>query len=142
VLRDRPVTYEVRVPPLIRVDEVLFDAIVSNILNNVVDHTPPDTNVAISARRSGDSGVVVVTIEDDGPGVADADLARIFDKFQRTRPPGEGARRGMGVGLSIVRGMADAIGGTATAHRSKLGGLAISLELPAAPAPPDDDVDR
>jgi two-component system sensor histidine kinase KdpD len=141
-LGERPVTLDMAPDlPLILVDAVLFDAIVSNILNNVVDHTPPDTRVAITAHRSGDAGIVI-TIEDDGPGVADADLARIFDKFQRTRPSGEGARRGMGVGLSIVRGMADAIGGTATAHRSELGGLAISLELPAAPAPPDDDVDR
>jgi K+-sensing histidine kinase KdpD len=59
----------------------------------------------------------------------------VFDKFGRTRQPGEGARRGMGVGLSIVRGMAEALGGTATATRSDLGGLAIAVDLPAAPEP-------
>lgn len=141
-LGERPVTVQMAPDlPLVFVDAVLFDAIVSNVLDNVADHTPRDAAVAITARTS-DDGRVVMTIEDGGPGVADADLARIFDKFQRTRPPGEGARRGMGVGLSIVRGMADAIGATATAHRSELGGLAITLDLPAAPAPPEDDADR
>ena len=121
-LGERPVTVDVAADlPLILVDAVLFDAIVSNILNNVVDHTPAGHQGGHLGATSGDAGIVV-TIEDGGPGVADADLARIFDKFQRTRPPGEGARRGMGVGLSIVRGMADAIGGTATAHRVRARG--------------------
>jgi K+-sensing histidine kinase KdpD len=48
----------------------------------------------------------------------------------------------MGVGLSIVRGMAEALDGSATARRSELGGLAIDLVLPAAAEPPEDDVRR
>ena len=126
--------------PLVWVDAVLFDAIVSNILDNVADHTGPDVPVAIGVHER-DPGRVIVTIEDGGPGVPSSDLARIFDKFQRTRQPGEGARRGMGVGLSIVRGMAEALGGTATARRSDLGGLAIDLDLPVAPEPPPDETD-
>jgi two-component system sensor histidine kinase KdpD len=45
----------------------------------------------------------------------------------------------MGIGLSIVRGMIEAMGGTVTAQRSGLGGLAVILDLPAAPAPPADE---
>ena len=120
-----------------RVDAVLFDAIVSNVLDNIADHTPPTTAVAIGARR-GDRGRIVLTIEDGGPGVADADLPRVFDKFQRSGRPGEGPRHGMGVGLSIVRGMTEVLGGTATARRSGLGGLAIDIDLPAAPEPPPE----
>ena len=123
--------------PLLSVDAVLFDAIVSNVLDNVADHTPPTTAVAIGARR-GDAGRIVLTIEDGGPGVADADLSRVFDKFQRGGRSGEGARHGMGVGLSIVRGMTEVLGGTATARRSDLGGLAIDIDLPAAPDPPPE----
>ena len=52
--------------------------------------------------------------------------------------PGEGPRHGMGVGLSIVRGMTEVLGGTATARRSGLGGLAIDIDLPAAPDPPPE----
>ena len=64
------------------------------------------------------------TIEDGGPGVPDADLARLFDGSSGRGRPGEGSRRGMGIGLSIVRGMAEAMGGTATPVASELGGLA------------------
>jgi len=141
-LATRPVTIGLADDlPLLWVDAVLFDAILSNVLDNIADHTPADAPVAIAAR-AGDVGRVIVTVEDGGPGVSPADLPSIFDKFQRTRRPGIGARRGMGVGLSIVRGMAEALGGTATARRSDLGGLAIDLDLPAAPEPPPDETDR
>jgi two-component system sensor histidine kinase KdpD len=100
----------------------------------LVDHTPQDAPVTVRAR-AGTPGRVVVWVEDGGPGVPESDLPNVFDKFGRTRQPGEGSRRGMGVGLSIVRGMAEALGGTATATRSELGGLAIAIDLPAAPEP-------
>jgi two-component system sensor histidine kinase KdpD len=137
-LMDRPVSLDFADDlPFVRVDAVLFDAIVSNVLDNVAEHTPAGTRVAIHATCA-QPGRVRVTIEDAGGGVADADLTRIFDKFQRIGGPGEGPRRGMGVGLSIVRGMAEAIGGAATAHRGELGGLAIELDVPAAPEPPSE----
>ena len=123
--------------PFIRVDAVLFDAILSNVLANIADHTPPDAPVAIRIERS-DPGQVLIAIEDGGPGVPDADLPSVFEKFQRA-PSGRGAaRRGMGIGLSIVRGMVEAMGGTVSARRSDLGGLAIDVRVEAAPEPPAD----
>jgi two-component system sensor histidine kinase KdpD len=136
VLGDRSVTVDFADDlPLVRVDAVLFDAIITNILDNVADHAPADTLVAIRALRA-DPGRVRVTIEDGGPGVVASELPFLFDKFHRARARGEGARRGMGIGLSIVRGMAEALGGTATVRRADLGGLAIDLDLVAAPEPP------
>ena len=82
----------------------------------------------MSVSRPG-SGRVGLVIEDDGPGVPTDDLARIFERFQRGPPPGPpGSRHGMGIGLSIVRGMTEAMGGTVTAARSRLGGLAVILD--------------
>ncbi|MFL5674029.1 MAG: DUF4118 domain-containing protein [Chloroflexota bacterium] len=131
VLRDRPVTYDVPAhSPLVRVDGVLFDAIVSNVLENVADHTPAGTPVRVGIS-SGLDHDVRVTIEDGGPGVAPGDIDHVFDKFQRAGPRGERARRGMGIGLSIVRGMTEALGGTVRARPSGMGGLAIDLDLPA-----------
>jgi two-component system, OmpR family, sensor histidine kinase KdpD len=135
LLGDRPITLDLVDAPLLAVDAVLFDAIVANVLDNVVDHTPPDAPLAVRVAP-GAPGCAIVTIEDGGPGVPDADLATIFEKFQRSRGSNDGSRHGMGVGLSIVRGMAEALGGTAVARRSELGGLAIDLDLPAAAAPP------
>jgi two-component system sensor histidine kinase KdpD len=141
-LGDRPIRFDLAADlPLVRVDAVLLDAIVANILDNAADHTPPGTAVAVTACRV-ETGRVRLTFEDAGPGVAEADLQLVFDKFQRGARPQERARRGMGVGLSIVRGMAEALDGSATARRSELGGLAIDLELPAAAEPPEDDVRR
>ena len=136
VLGDRPITIEMAPGlPLVRVDAVLLDAIVSNVLDNIADHTPPGTPLRVRAAAPG-AGRVRLTVEDGGPGVPPSDLEHIFDKFGRASRPGEGARRGMGVGLSIVQGMALALDGNATARRSDLGGLAIDIDLPAAPEPP------
>jgi len=67
--------------------------------------------------------------------VPDEALGRIFDKFYRVVPAVGGSRRGSGIGLAIVRGLAEAMGGTVTAERSALGGLAVVVDLPAtAPA--------
>ena len=124
-------------PPLVLVDAVLLDTAIANLLDNIARHTPPATNVEVSVDRPpGDR--VLLTIEDDGPGVAAADLDRIFDRFQRGPGAGAGARRGLGIGLSIVRGMSEAMGGTATAGQSRLGGLAVTLALPAAEPLGDD----
>jgi two-component system sensor histidine kinase KdpD len=139
VLGDRPITMVVAPGlPLVRVDAVLLDAIVSNVLDNIADHTPRGTQLTVRAASPG-PGRVRLTIEDGGPGVPPSDLEHIFDKFGRASRPGEGARRGMGVGLSIVQGMALALDGSATARRSDLGGLAIDIDLPAAPEPPIEE---
>jgi two-component system sensor histidine kinase KdpD len=142
VLGERPISIELAPGlPLVRVDAVLLDAIVSNVLDNIADHTPPGTPLAVRAGAP-EPGRVRLTIEDGGPGVPAADLEHIFDKFGRASRPGEGARRGMGVGLSIVQGMALALDGGATARRSDLGGLAIDIDLPAAPEPPAEEIAR
>ncbi len=139
VLGERPLSMDLALGlPLVRVDAVLLDAIVSNVLDNIADHTPAGTPLAVRAG-SPEPGRVRLTIEDGGPGVPASDLEHIFDKFGRASRPGEGARRGMGVGLSIVQGMALALDGGATARRSELGGLAIDIDLPAAPEPPVED---
>jgi two-component system, OmpR family, sensor histidine kinase BaeS len=74
-------------------------------------------------------------VEDSGPGVPDDSLAWLFDKFYRVTGPGRGSRSGTGVGLAVVRGLAEAMGGRVTARRSDRGGLAIDLDLPIAPIP-------
>lgn len=85
-------------------------------------------------------------IEDGGPGVPADTLPRLFEKFYRVPRKGEGSRRGTGIGLSVVRGLVEAMGGRVGARASDLGGLAIELDLPiAAPRPegrrgPADDV--
>jgi two-component system sensor histidine kinase KdpD len=133
---DRPVAIELpdTLPP-VRVDAVLLDAVLANVLENAARHTPPGTTLTIRATP-GRSGRVTLSLADDGPGVPDAHLSRLFDKFYRVGGTGDGARHGMGIGLSVVRGMMEALGGSAVARRGEAGGLTIELELPIAPDPP------
>ncbi|MDQ3740004.1 MAG: HAMP domain-containing histidine kinase [Actinomycetota bacterium] len=81
--------------------------LVLNLLENAVKHTPPGTNVHASVRNG--DGRVVVTVEDDGPGIAADVRDRVFERFVR----GSGDRGGsFGLGLSIVRAVAESHGGS------------------------------
>jgi signal transduction histidine kinase len=86
------------------------------------------------STSAADAGFVRLTVEDDGPGVPDDALQRLFDKFYRV--PGQRAsRHGTGIGLAVVHGLVEAMGGTVAARRSELGGLAIDVDLPRAEIP-------
>lgn len=121
--------------PLVRVDAVLLDSVLGNLLENVLLHTPAGVAVTIRARRL-ESGRIRLDVADAGPGVPAPDLPRLFEKFYRVAGPGEGSRRGLGVGLSVVRGMVEAMGGSVAARPGSDGGLTIELDLPAAEEPP------
>jgi len=133
LLADR--TLRVDVPPelpLVEVDPVFVDEILANILENAVRYTPPGATFAIHAGRAPDDGMVRLTIEDDGPGVPEEALPRLFEKFYRVPQPRAGSRRGTGMGLAVVRGLAEAMNGRVQARRGDLGGLAIDLDMPVA----------
>ena len=118
------------VPP-VRVDGALLDRIVSNLLDNAIAHAPAPAPIRIRARPSADE-MVALTVEDGGPGVPDDDLGVVFDRFRRLdRTDVGGGRRGFGLGLAVVRGLTEAMGGTVRAGRSELGGLAVTVTLQA-----------
>jgi two-component system sensor histidine kinase KdpD len=74
---------------------------------------------------------VLLTVEDNGAGVPDEAFGRLFERFYRVRRRGEPSRPGSGIGLTVVRGLVEAMGGRVRASRSSLGGLAIDLTLPS-----------
>jgi two-component system, OmpR family, sensor histidine kinase KdpD len=131
--REVRVTLPDDLPPVAG-DAVLLDAVVSNLVENAAHHAPPPAAVAISASRQ--DGTVELAIDDGGPGVPPDDLDRLFDKFFRVPRAGEGSRRGMGIGLAVVRGLTEAMGGSVAAERSTLGGLRVVVGLPVAAEPP------
>jgi two-component system sensor histidine kinase KdpD len=135
-LGDRPVSIDIPddLPPVLA-DAVLLDAIVTNLLDNVVSHTPADAPVGIVAVR-GDRDTVTLTVEDGGPGIAPEILATLFERFRRVPPRVEGSRRGLGVGLSVVRGLVEAMAASVSAVPSRMGGLAVTVELQSAPGDP------
>ncbi|MEO8626359.1 MAG: DUF4118 domain-containing protein [Candidatus Limnocylindrales bacterium] len=118
---------------VVRADPVFLDAVLSNLLENEMHHTPVGTSVRISSAAVG-SGLTRLTIEDAGPGVPEAALPRLFDKFYRV--PGQRVtRHGTGIGLAVVSGLVQAMRGRVAARRSSLGGLAVDIDLPLAQVP-------
>jgi two-component system sensor histidine kinase KdpD len=134
-LAGRSVTVDV--PPLaVRVDAVLLDQALSNLVDNAIKFAPASAPLRLAARVP-DEDFVSLLVEDGGPGVPEALLPRIFDPFYRVRGDRSAAApsRGTGLGLAVVRGVVEAMGGRVEARRSELGGLAVELSLPAAVVP-------
>jgi two-component system sensor histidine kinase KdpD len=119
--------------PPIFVDPVLIAQVLDNLLENVARHTPDDVRVRVAA--SVDTEAVTVRVEDGGAGVPPEAMPHIFEKFYRVPARRGSARQGTGLGLAVVKGMAEAMGGSVAASRSELGGLAIDIRLPIAAVP-------
>jgi two-component system sensor histidine kinase KdpD len=98
--------------PMLRLDPVLFEQVLFNILDNAAKYAPPETSITLRARKTG--GTVTIQIADQGPGLPEEDRERVFDKFYRVRVADK-KRAGTGLGLAIARGFMEAMGGTITA---------------------------
>ena len=133
LLAGRSITVAMRndLPP-VEVDPVFIDQVLTNLLENAVRHAPLGIPIRLRAE-SIDMEMVRLTIEDGGPGIPPEALPRIFDKFSRITVAGGGSRSGAGIGLAVVRGLVTAMGGRVAARSSELGGLAIDVDLKAAP---------
>ena len=112
--------------PMVRVDFVLTVQVLVNLLDNALKYAPPDKPISIEAARDGH--VVKLAVVDHGPGVPQADIDRIFDKFYRVQHPDTVS--GTGLGLSICRGIIEAHGGQIWATPTPGGGTTITLALP------------
>ena len=117
--------------PLVQMDFILIDQVLSNLLDNACAYTPANTPIEISSRAI--PGKLVISVADHGPGIPEADLEHIFEKFYRL--PGS-ASGGTGLGLSVSRGIVDAHGGQLTAENVPGAGARFSIFLPTSAPPP------
>lgn len=114
--------------PAVRVDPVLLEQVLFNLLDNASKYAPENTVIDIKGWASGDQ--VVVQVGDAGPGIPPGDLDRIFDTFYRVRK-GDQVRAGTGLGLSICRGFIEAMGGRIVAgNRTDHQGAIFTIRLP------------
>ncbi|MER7098679.1 sensor histidine kinase KdpD [Streptomyces humidus] len=116
--------------PMVAVDKGLLERSVANVVENAVKYSPDGEPVVVSASALADR--VEVRVVDRGPGVPDEAKDRIFAPFQRYGDAPRG--NGVGLGLAVARGFAEAMGGTLTAEDTPGGGLTMVLTLPAAPS--------
>ncbi len=113
---------------MVMVDAVLFEQALFNLLDNAAKYAPPATTIRIASWQDGES--VKVQVLDEGDGIPDADLERIFDKFYRARK-GDHVRAGTGLGLAISRGFIEALNGTIFAsNRASRTGAVFTITLP------------
>jgi two-component system, OmpR family, sensor kinase len=112
--------------------------VLDNLLANVRAHTPPGTCTTVSVERNGTEAVIRVT--DDGPGLADTDAERVFERFYRTESSRSQDNGGSGLGLAIVAAIVRAHDGTVRAGPNPTGGATFTISLPitepaSSPAP-------
>ncbi|MFF4401282.1 sensor histidine kinase [Streptomyces sp. NPDC001480] len=120
---DRPVTVAADGVLLVRADESGLRQVLGNLLANVRTHTPADVPVRLAAERA--DGLVRLCVADEGPGLAEDDAARVFDRFFRA-----GGGAGSGLGLAIVQGVVHAHGGEVAVRTAPGEGLAVTVTLP------------
>ncbi len=105
-----------------------------NLIENALRHTPPGTHVR--ARTGTEDGEAVLTVEDDGPGIAPDLERRIFERFVRG---GRDGGRGSGLGLAIVRAVAESHGGTVSLEHPTIGtGTRLLIRIPIEPSSPTE----
>lgn len=117
----------------IYVDPVLIEQALVNVIENAIEHAPSDS--LITVKVSTNSEHVVLSIEDEGPGIPAGDIDRVFDKFFSGRSDRRRAS-GVGLGLSVTRGLIESFGGTVQAVSPIADdlGTRIDIRLPAHPA--------
>ncbi|MFO1313396.1 MAG: GAF domain-containing sensor histidine kinase [Burkholderiales bacterium] len=119
--------------PTAYADEIHVQQVILNLLRNAMDAVqtlPSDAAKAIAIDVGLDDQGIFVEVADRGPGIATADLERVFESFYSTKP------KGLGIGLAICRRLIEAHGGTLRAAHNPGGGASFRMTLPLTPALP------
>lgn len=117
-------------PCLVEASEDRLIQVFVNVLENAISFSPPGGTVTISVRIDGRR--VVTTVADQGPGIPETNLARVFDRFFTHRPDTSRARTShTGLGLAIVKAVVEGYGGTVNAANNEAGGATFEIRLPA-----------
>ncbi|HKB25606.1 MAG TPA: HAMP domain-containing sensor histidine kinase [Methylomirabilota bacterium] len=116
--------------PRVDADPDALERILTNLVSNALKYSPPGRLVRIRARAAARGASVEIEVEDQGPGIPDESLARIFEPYYRA-PESEGAARGTGIGLAVVKSLVEAHGGSIRVESTPGAGTRVLFSLPA-----------
>ena len=116
--------------PKARTDRRKFDLILFNLISNAVKFTPPSGRIHITGRQAG--GFFEIAVADNGVGIAPGDIDRIFTRFYQTEHSLTREHGGMGLGLSIAKGMAEFLGGEIKVESEPGKGSRFTFTIPQA----------
>ena len=108
-------------------DARLIEQVLINLVNNAVKYTPAGSTICVSAESSG--GSVLVSVSDNGPGIADESKGKIFDMFYTEAKTGD-SRRGLGLGLALCKSIVTAHGGEISVSDAEPHGAVFTFSLP------------
>jgi signal transduction histidine kinase len=127
------------VDPLVVGDQDILRTMLDNLVRNAIRHSPENGSVQIEASLRGDE--IAVEVRDQGPGIPEEFLDKIFDRFVQV--PRDGTkRRGTGIGLAIAQNIAHLHRGVITAANSDNGGCTFRISLPAHRPAPEEPAER
>lgn len=115
---------------IVEADSQRLRQVFDNLLSNCCRYTTTGGEIHVNSRAYGKH--IVITFSDTGPGVSDADLPLLFDRFYRVEKSRARVAGGSGLGLSLVKVLVEGQGGTISAHHSREGGLGFEISLPKA----------
>ncbi|NTE83456.1 sensor histidine kinase KdpD [Agrobacterium tumefaciens] len=125
--------------PMLKVDPVLFEQVLFNLIDNAAKYAPEHTAIEIRGWRQGKN--IFLSVADAGPGIPPDDTERVFDSFYRVRKA-DHVQAGTGLGLSICKGFIEAMGGSIRAeNRSGRTGAQFTVSLPVPADAPVIDHD-
>jgi signal transduction histidine kinase len=116
-------------PPLVFCDRTRLYQVFSNLVGNAVDHMGPCNDPVVSVEVWNDQDGHQLAVRDRGRGIAPADHGRIFEVFQSLGPSSDG-RRGSGIGLAIVKKIAETHGGRVWVESARDSGSSFRLTFP------------
>ncbi len=118
---------------LVRADRDRVGQALAALIDNALRYAPAGSRVAVRAARSPlDTGLVRLSVLDEGPGIPPEDLPRVFDRFYQADPARDRGSGTSGLGLAIARAVVEAHGGRVGAANRDGAGASVWLELPAA----------
>ena len=116
--------------PCVNADADALDRVLKNLIGNALKYSPPGSCVRVRARAA--DGVVAVDVDDEGPGIPLEERGRVFEPYYRVRDTAT-LGPGTGLGLSVVKSLVEAHGGSVCADAAPGAGTRMTVTLPAVP---------